>query len=92
MIELDNILGQLTLTKILVGGLIGFIASFFVGTENRIMESFIVRMIIYIIAGIAGSQLGHFLISTSSDILSFVISVFGAVIILAILAFIFKKR
>ncbi len=92
MIDLDSILGQLTLSKILIGGLIGFIASFFVGTESRIMESFILRMIIYIIAGIAGSQLGHFLFSTSSDILSFVISVIGAIIILAILALIFKKR
>lgn len=92
MIDLDNLFNFITFSEIIVGGIIGFIASFFVGTDSRIFNNFIIRFIVYIIAGMAGSQLGHFLFTTSSGILSFIISIFGAVVILAIIAFIFKKR
>jgi uncharacterized membrane protein YeaQ/YmgE (transglycosylase-associated protein family) len=92
MIDLDSILGQITLSRIIIGGIIGFIASFFVGRESKIMDNFFVRMMVYIIAGIFGSQLGQYLFTTSSSVLSFIISVFGAVIVLALLSFIFKKR
>jgi len=92
MIDIDNLFCYITFSEIIVGGIIGFIASFFVGTDSKIFNNFIIRFIVYIIAGMAGSQLGHFLFTTSSSILSFIISIFGAVVILVIIAFIFKKR
>ena len=92
MIDLDNLISYITFSEIIVGGIIGFVASFFVGTDSKVFNNFIIRIIVYIIAGMAGSQLGHFLFTTSSGILSFVISVFGAIVILTIIAFIFKKR
>ena len=83
---------ELSLSQILVGGIFGLLASFFVSGEKSVVPSLILRLIIYIIAGIFGSYLGHLIFTSSSSILNFFISLGGTIVVLAILLAVLRKR
>lgn len=79
---------ELSWSEILIGGLLGLIASFFVST--KVIPNVFLRIIIYIFAGITGATLASMFVVSDSNIISFLIDLTGTVVVLLIISFFFR--
>lgn len=79
---------ELTWSEILIGGLLGLIASFFVSTKA--IPNVFLRIIIYIFAGITGATLASMFVVSDSNIISFLIDLTGTVVVLLVISFFFR--
>lgn len=79
---------ELTWSEILVGGLLGLIASFFVNTKA--IPNVFLRIIVYIFAGIAGATLASSLLFSDSKFISFLIDLTGTIVVLLVISFLFR--
>lgn len=79
---------ELSWSEILIGGLLGLIASFFVSTKA--IPNVFLRIIIYIFAGITGATLASMFVVSDSKTISFLIDLTGTVVILLVISFFFR--
>ncbi|HRE41956.1 MAG TPA: hypothetical protein PLG90_11540 [Ignavibacteria bacterium] len=80
---------EITWSQALMGGLLGLIASFFISTKA--IPSLILRIIVYMVAGIFGSYLaGKYLPVADSSFLQFLFNLLGTSVVLLIVAAFFR--
>ncbi|HCA43799.1 MAG TPA: hypothetical protein DEP28_11175 [Bacteroidetes bacterium] len=80
---------EITWSQALMGGLMGLIASFFISTKA--IPSLILRIIVYMVAGIFGSFLaGKYLPVADSSFLQFLFNLLGTSVVLLVVAAFFR--
>lgn len=80
---------EITWSQALMGGLMGLIASFFISTKA--IPSLILRIIVYMVAGILGSFLASkYLPVADSSFLQFLFNLLGTSVVLLVVAAFFR--